>query len=79
MAEEDTAKGEQVSDMDPSQSAESIPNPSAAGQPAALDPDLQAHIGRQLRLVYDEVANEPVPDRFLKLLKELERDKADDS
>jgi hypothetical protein len=79
MAEKDTAKGEQVSDMDPSQAAESNPNPPEAGQPAALNPDLQAHIGRQLRLVYDEVANEPVPDRFLKLLKELERDKADDS
>jgi|HubBroStandDraft_4_1064222.scaffolds.fasta_scaffold945962_2 hypothetical protein len=79
MAEKDTAKEEQVSDMDPSQTAESIPTPPEAGQHAALDPALQAHIGRQLRLVYDEVANEPVPDRFLKLLKELERDKADDS
>ncbi len=38
-----------------------------------LESDLQAHIGRQLRAVYDEVVNEPVPDRFLKLLQELDR------
>ncbi len=38
-----------------------------------LEPDLQAHIGRQLRAVFDEVVNEQVPERFLKLLAELER------
>lgn len=45
-------------------------------QPAAdegLSPNLQAHIGRQLRAVFDEVAREPIPDRLLRLLKELER------
>ncbi|MGB2933077.1 MAG: NepR family anti-sigma factor [Methyloceanibacter sp.] len=45
-------------------------------QPAAdegLSPDLQAHIGRHLRAVFDEVANEPIPDRLLRLLKDLER------
>ena len=30
-------------------------------------------ISRQLRAIYDEVVNEPVPDRFVKLLEELER------
>ncbi len=43
---------------------------------AGLGPELQAHIGRQLRAVYDEVAQQPVPDRFLKLLDELERKQA---
>lgn len=38
-----------------------------------LDTELQAHIGRELRSVYDEVVNEVVPDRFLKLLEDLER------
>jgi len=42
----------------------------------ALGPELQAHIGRQLRAVYDEVAQQPVPDRFLQLLDELERKQA---
>jgi hypothetical protein len=46
---------------------------------AILDPELQAHIGRQLRTVYDGVLNEPVPDRFLKLLEALEREQAGSS
>jgi hypothetical protein len=47
-----------------------------AGPPPALGPELQTHIGRQLRAVYDEVAQQPIPDRFLKLLEELERKQA---
>ncbi len=43
---------------------------------AALEPELQAHIGRQLRAMYNEVVNEAVPDRLLKLLQELERKQA---
>lgn len=38
-----------------------------------LSPDLQAHIGRHLRAVFDEVASEPIPDRLLRLLKDLEQ------
>jgi hypothetical protein len=30
-------------------------------------------IGANLRKVYDEALNEPVPDRFLSLLKEIEK------
>ncbi|MFD0987531.1 NepR family anti-sigma factor [Methyloligella solikamskensis] len=39
---------------------------------SGLSSDLQAHIGRQLRASFDEVAREPIPDRFLQLLKDLE-------
>lgn len=52
----------------------------AQGQPGTahssergLSPNLQAHIGRHLRAVFDEVAREPIPDRLLQLLKDLER------
>ena len=45
---------------------------------AALDQTLQAHIGRQLRAMYDEVIQEPVPDRFLQLLEGLESKTAGD-
>jgi hypothetical protein len=38
-----------------------------------LSPNLQAHIGRHLRAVFDEVAREPIPDRLLQLLRDLER------
>lgn len=34
--------------------------------------DFQAYIGRQLRAVYDDVAKQPVPDRFVELMKRLE-------
>jgi len=38
-----------------------------------LSPNLQAHIGRHVRAVFDEVAREPVPEHLLRLLKDLER------
>ncbi len=34
--------------------------------------DVQSYIGRQLRAIYDDVANQPVPDRFLTLMKQLD-------
>ncbi len=34
--------------------------------------DVHAYIGRQLRAVYDDVAKQPVPDRFLELMKQLD-------
>jgi hypothetical protein len=45
----------------------------ASGVSHGLSPTLQGHIGRQLRAVFDEVAREPVPERFLQLLKDLEQ------
>jgi Anti-sigma factor NepR len=51
--------------------------PPPAGD-AAMEPELQAFIGRQLQATYDEVLNEPVPDRFLELLRKLEQDKVDE-
>lgn len=34
--------------------------------------DVQAYIGRQLRAVFDDVARQPVPQRFLDLMAQLE-------
>ena len=53
-----------------------------AGKPAGtiavepengLSPSLQAHIGRHVRAVFDEVAREPIPEHLLRLLKDLEQ------
>jgi hypothetical protein len=87
MAEQDCTKQGQDSDMNPSHTAENVPilrNLTKSGAPdsaaptgVTLEPELQAHIGRQLRAVYDEVVNEPVPDRFVRLLEELEREQAE--
>lgn len=38
-----------------------------------LDDASQTAIGRQLRAVYSEIVQQPVPDNFLRLLEELER------
>ena len=37
-----------------------------------LDRSLQAKLGSQLRAIYSDVASEPVPERFIRLLAELE-------
>ena len=37
-----------------------------------LDRSVQVQIGRMLRDVFADVAEEPVPDRFVKLLEALE-------
>ncbi|MGD8880037.1 MAG: NepR family anti-sigma factor, partial [Methyloceanibacter sp.] len=38
----------------------------AAQQDAGMSPALQAHIGRQVRAVFDSVAQEPVPEHLLR-------------
>jgi hypothetical protein len=77
MAAQDTAKRGQVSDMNAA--AESTQGTFGLPKGAMMEADLQAHIGRQLRAVYDEVVNEPVPDRFLELLEELARKKSEEA
>jgi hypothetical protein len=37
-----------------------------------LGPDIKAKIGLQLRLMYDEVANQGVPDRLVEILRGLD-------
>jgi hypothetical protein len=38
----------------------------------ALSPEVMDKIGEQLRLMYDEVVNQGVPDRFAELLRRLD-------
>ncbi len=45
----------------------------------ALPVDVQDHIGRHLRALYDAVVQAPIPDRFVKLLEELERKQAENT
>ena len=35
-------------------------------------PEVSDQIGRQLRTVYNDILSQPVPDRFLDLLKDLD-------
>jgi hypothetical protein len=41
-------------------------------------PNVKDHIGRQLRALYDEVAGQPVPDRFMELLNRLDGKSGDE-
>jgi Anti-sigma factor NepR len=45
-------------------------NRPAQGAAAALD--IQSYIGSQLRAVYDDVVKQPIPDRFLELMRQLD-------
>jgi len=38
-----------------------------------LQPQVQDHIGRQLRALYDDVLGQPVPDRFKELMDRLDQ------
>jgi len=37
-----------------------------------FESEIQGHIGRQLRTLYDEMLQQPIPDRFFELLKQLD-------
>jgi hypothetical protein len=43
------------------------------GAEPQIDPRIQLEIGKHLRAHYDNVINEPVPDKFMQLLEKLER------
>lgn len=43
------------------------------GRKASAKPEIVAQIGQQLIRVYKDVVDQPVPDRFLDLLKALEQ------
>jgi Anti-sigma factor NepR len=49
---------------------------SISGETEGLDARLQAQIGHKLKAMFDEVANAPVPDKFLDLLRKLDGQEA---
>jgi hypothetical protein len=46
--------------------------PRAAVRKDGAPANVEGHIGKQLKAVYDDVLNQPIPDRFLDLLSQLE-------
>jgi len=48
-------------------------NGAGADRPRKLDKSVQAAIGARLRAYYDGVAGEEIPDRFVELMKQLEK------
>jgi hypothetical protein len=62
---------------------EPSPDPRIGDEPDSREkkkrvPDVKDHISRQLRALYDEVANQPVPDRFMDLLGRLDEKSQDE-
>lgn len=37
-----------------------------------VEADIQAHLGKWIREIYQTLVDEPVPDKFIRLLSELE-------
>jgi len=70
----------QASDASRGEAARSgRPVPSGGAVGRAPTPAVEQIISRQLRAIYEEVVSEPIPDRFVQLLEELERKQADKS
>ncbi len=46
---------------------------SSKSENPGLKPEIQEKLGQKLKEVYADVVNEPVPDRFLDLLNQLEK------
>ncbi|MCD7060174.1 NepR family anti-sigma factor [Pelagibacterium xiamenense] len=60
-----------VTQANQSRKPESAPAEESAREKPRLGDDSQAFIGSKLREFYDDVVAEPVPDRFVELLKKL--------
>jgi hypothetical protein len=61
--------------MDDRETKDDMLQTTHAQRPQAGSPDLGANtaIGKRLKAYYDDVASEPVPDRFLSLLDALDK------
>jgi Anti-sigma factor NepR len=51
----------------------------AGNKPVTLEAGVQAHIGSLLRAMYDSALKEPVPDRFVELLRQMDSRVGDDT
>jgi len=49
----------------------SAPRPTLPADAPPLSDEVQRQIGRKLRLLYEQLEAEPIPDRFVELLRAL--------
>jgi hypothetical protein len=72
MGEREAPKATKSGTDDPQEITDAA-HPGEAPPVGRMEAELQDHIGRELRALYNEVVEEPIPERFLKLLDDLER------
>jgi hypothetical protein len=72
MAKRDAESSSAGKNKDKTMRMESHSGPGGGGTPP-IDRGIQTEIGKQLRAIYDDVVNEPVPSKFMELLEQLER------
>lgn len=49
------------------------PQPQTPKMPRSMaDRSMQGQLGRQLKAIFDDIVEEPVPGRFIRLLQELD-------
>lgn len=76
MAEQWKSTPKMTKDKDSSQSEIARGKAKAGGPGQGADSSVERAIGSRLRAYYDELSREPVPDRFVDLLKRLDDDSA---
>lgn len=66
-----TAADDEATDKDTA-----VPDPALGPEAQAAPPDtgdVHTYIGARLRKAFDDVAKQPVPERFLQLMRDLDR------
>lgn len=48
------------------------------GETAVLDERVRAQLGRRLSAYYSELVNQPIPDKFIELLNQLDKREKDE-
>ena len=61
---------EQTAGDAPGADPQSGPSSAPAREPPI---DIQVYIGTRLREVYNDVAKQPIPDRFIELMRQLDK------
>ena len=66
------ASGAEIVSLDPARKARALKGPRRGNAGAPPKVQIEAHIGWQLKTLYNDVLTQPIPDRFLDLLQTLD-------
>lgn len=73
-ADDDGEPATPAAEPDRAQTPKRTSRPETAGREAGHPPgDIHTYIGSRLRQAFDDIASQPVPDRFLQLMQDLDK------